>query len=104
MKVKVQAALNILLVFIIVFVFVASAGCFYPKAERAPGELVSDIQYEIVNDTSVVGKSDNRQWIYVNCNYWAGCFMRCDGASNKCKQLAKDSKFSILSVFMSVFR
>ena len=61
------------------------------------GELVSDINYEIVDETTVVEKKDNgRQWIYVGCDYWAGCFMRCDGASNQCKQLAKDSKFSIL--------
>ena len=104
MKVKVQAAVNILLMSIIAVASMSSAGCFYPKAERAPGELVSDVNFKIFNETTVVEKSDNgRQWIYVDCDYWAGCFMRCDGASNQCKQLAKDSHFSILSVFMSVF-
>ena len=105
MKVKVQAAVNIFLMFVIVILLLASAGCFYPKAERASGELVSDINYMIIDETTVIPDSDvNRQWIYVDCDYWAGCFMRCDGSSKKCNQLAKDSKFSILSVFMSVFR
>ena len=104
MKVKVQAAVNILLMSVIAVASMSSAGCFYPKAERGPGELVSDINFKIIDETTVVEKSDNgRQWIYVDCDYWAGCFMRCDGASNQCKQLAKDSHFSILSVFMSVF-
>ena len=104
MKVKVQVAMSILLVVAISVILVGSTGCFYPKAERAPGELVSDVNYEIVDETTVVTKSDNgRQWIYVDCEYWAGCFMRCDGASSQCKQLAKDSKFSILSIFMNVF-
>ena len=106
MKEKVHAFMRVLLINVLMIFLTASVGCFYPKAERAPGELVSDVNYEIVDETAVVGKNDNanRQWIYVDCEYWAGCFMRCDGASNQCKQLAKDSKFSILSVFMSVFR
>jgi len=105
MKVKAQQAVNVLLMFTIAVVLVASVGCFYPKAERAPGELVSNINYKIVDETTVVEESQNgRQWIYVDCDYWAGCFMRCDGASNQCKQLAQDSNFSILSVFMSVFK
>ena len=104
MKVKIQVAVNILLMCVVAVAFVSSVGCFYPKAERGPGELVSDINFKIIDETTVVEKSDNgRQWIYVDCDYWAGCFMRCDGASNQCKQLAKDSHFSILSVFMSVF-
>ena len=105
MKVKAQQAVNVLLMFTIAVVLVASVGCFYPKAERAPGELVSDVNYEIVNETTVVAESDNgRQWIYIDCNYWAGCFMRCDGSSSQCNQLAKDSNFSILSIFVSMFK
>ena len=105
MKVKALEVANTLLMFAITVALVGSAGCYYPKAERAPGELVSDVEYKIVDETTVVLETNNgRQWIYVDCDYWAGCFMRCDGASNQCRQLAKDSKFSILSVFMSVFR
>jgi hypothetical protein len=104
MKSKSHAWSDIFLKLTILITLLGSIGCFYPKAERAPGELVSDVAYEIVDETTVVEKSDtSRQWIYVDCKYWAGCFMRCDGESTQCKQLAKDSNFSILSVFMSVF-
>ena len=106
MKEKVHVFVRVLLIFVLMIFLMASMGCFfYPKAERAPGELVSDVNFEIIDETTVVGKHDNggRQWIYVDCDYWAGCFMRCDGASSQCKQLAKDSKFSILSIFMNVF-
>ena len=105
MKVKGKLVLDFSLMLTVMTVLVASAGCFYPKAERAPGELVSNVEYKIDNETIVIpDNGDVRQWIYVNCDYWAGCFMRCDGSSKKCSQLAKDSNFSILSVFMSVFR
>ena len=104
MKEKVHAFFKVLLIFVLMTFLTASVGCFYPKAERAPGELVSDIQYKIIDETTVVGENDrSRQWIYVDCAYWAGCFMRCDGTSNQCKQLAKDSHFSILSVFRNIF-
>ena len=105
MKVNAQEVANVLLMVAIVVVLVGSTGClFYPKAERVSGELVSDVSYEIVDETTVIEADGNgRQWIYVDCDYWAGCFMRCDGASSQCKQLAKDSKFSILSIFMNVF-
>ena len=102
MKIKVQTAGNFILT--VAFAFVLGAGCYYPKAERVPGELVSDVNYKIVDETAVVDNGDNaRQWIYVDCDHWAGCFMRCDGESNQCKQLAKDSNFSIVSIFKSVF-
>ena len=102
MKTKVQTVWNFILITALVIAF--STGCFYPKAERVSGELVSNVNYTIVDETTVVENVDNsRQWIYVDCDYWAGCFMRCDGASNQCTQLARDSKLSILSIFMSVF-
>jgi len=105
MKVKGKLVLDFSIILAVMAVLVASAGCFYPKAERVSGELVSDVIYKIDHETIVLQEDvDSRQWIYVDCDYWAGCFMRCDGSSKKCSQLAKDSNFSILSVFMSVFR
>ena len=59
MKVKVQAAVNILLMSIIAVASMSSAGCFYPKAERGPGELVSDINFKIIDETTIVGKIGN---------------------------------------------
>ena len=104
MKIKVRTVEVVLLMIAIAAVLMASVGCFYPKAERAPGELVSSINYHIDNETTVIEEDSNgRQWIYVGCDYWAGCFMRCDGSSKRCSQLAKDSKFSILSVFKNIF-
>ena len=103
MNKKFSLAVNVLLKFAIALALLMNTGCFYPKAERVSGELVSDVQYQIIDETTVVEDNDSRQWIYIDCDYWAGCFMRCDGASTQCKQLAKDSNFSILSIFQSVF-
>ena len=53
MKVRALEVANILLMFAITIVLVGSAGCFYPKAERVEGELVSDVEYTIVDCVSV---------------------------------------------------
>ena len=48
MKSKSHAWSDIFLKLTILITLLGSIGCFYPKAERAPGELVSDVAYEIV--------------------------------------------------------
>lgn len=36
-----------------------------------------------------------KHWLYVRCNHWSGCYMRCQGEINSCKKVAKDSKFEV---------
>ena len=116
MKEKTGFAVNFLLVFIIVFVFTGISGCgkpgsalnWYPKAERLEGKMNSNVPHEIVldkidlNDTVQIKGEDthsiSRWWIDVECDYWAGCFMRCDGSKQQCRKLAEDSNFTVNSI------
>ncbi|HAX45212.1 MAG TPA: hypothetical protein DCX78_00075 [Nitrospina sp.] len=100
MKVKTPVITDMFLLIAILVVLLASSGCLYPKAEKVPGSMVSDIVYEVVDDTAVVEERrlSSRWWVNVDCDYWAGCFMRCDGSEKQCRQLAQDAQFKIISV------
>ena len=119
MKEKIYGAKNILLMFAILITFAVTISCSksanyyvkkidnfvdrgYPKPERISGTLVSDIEHEIVDGTAVIEDTDkhssSRWWVDVKCDYWASCFMRCDGPKQQCRKLAEDSNFTVNSI------
>lgn len=100
MKVKTPAVTNILLLFAILVVLFAASGCLYPKAETLPGTMTSNVDYEVVDDTAVIEerRMSGRWWVNVECDYWAGCFMRCDGSEQQCRQLANDAQLTVVSM------
>ena len=34
-------------------------------------------------------------WLYIRCNHWSGCYMRCQGEIKSCKKVARDSNFPV---------
>ena len=115
MKVKTSLINNILLMFSVLLIAVGISGCgkpgsytnWYPEAETLKGLKNSSVQHEIIKDkfdlnkTATIENKSNfdRRWhINVECDYWAGCFMRCDGPKKQCKQLAEDSSFTVNSI------
>ena len=51
-----------------------------------------------VNDkgtVEILGQKNitDMHWMYVECDYWSGCYMRCQGKIDSCKQVATDSKY-----------
>ena len=110
---------SVLVMLVIAVVFAGTTGCAksashyvkkiddfvdkgYPKAERIPGTLVSDIEHEVVDGTALIEDrakhSSSRWWVDVKCDYWASCFMRCDGSKEQCRKLAQDSNFTVNSI------
>ena len=119
MKEKIYGAKNILLIFAILISFAVTISCSksashyvkqiddfvdrgYPKAERVIGTLTSDINHEVVDGTAVIEErakhSSSRWWVDVKCDYWASCFMRCDGSKQQCRKLAEDSNLTVNSI------
>jgi len=116
MNKKVKVIMNILMMFVVVVIFTGTTGCgkpgsllnWYPKAERLEGKMTSNVDHEVVvdaidlNDTVRIKGEDNhsisRWWIDVECDYWASCFMRCDGSKKQCRKLAEDSDFTVNSI------
>ena len=118
MKEKICVPKSVLVMLVIAVVFAGTTGCTksayyikqiddfidkgYPKAERISGKLVSDIEHEVVDGTAVIEDrekySSSRWWVDVECDYWAGCFMRCDGTKQQCRKLAEDANFTVNSI------
>ena len=40
-------------------------------------------------------KAQPKHWLYIRCNHWSGCYMRCQGEIKSCKKVAKDSEFLV---------
>ena len=116
MNKKVSLIKNLLMMFVVVVVFAGTTGCgkpgsvlnWYPKAERLEGKMTSNVDHEIIldsidlNDTVLIKGVDkhsiSRWWIDVECDYWASCFMRCDGSKQQCRKLAEDSNLTVNSI------
>ena len=53
------------------------------------GSAPSEPQYKVVDDTVVVTEKTDPMihWIFVKCDYWAGCYVRCEGSKNHCRKV-----------------
>lgn len=38
-------------------------------------------------------------WLYVECDHWSGCYMRCQGKINSCKKVATDSGLEVHYIY-----
>ena len=38
-------------------------------------------------------------WLYVECDHWSGCYMRCQGKVQSCKKVATDYKLDVDHIF-----
>ena len=116
MKEETCIAKSILTMVVILVILVGTISCgkpgsvlnWYPKAERVGGKITSTVDHEIIidkfdfNDTAQIQGGDKgstrRWWVAVECDYWASCFMRCDGSIKQCRKLAEDSNLKVISV------
>ncbi|PIQ96657.1 MAG: hypothetical protein COV67_08430 [Nitrospinae bacterium CG11_big_fil_rev_8_21_14_0_20_56_8] len=69
------------------------AGSWIKPVSTFAGEMQDVPKYEIVDDTVIVKGGDETKrmvnWIFVKCDYWAGCFMRCEGNLKDCRKVSK---------------
>ena len=40
-------------------------------------------------------KTEPKHWLYIRCDHWSGCYMRCQGEIKSCKKVATDSDFKV---------
>ena len=77
------------------FTSCASNHAAVPKAFPGSPEI-----FNVNNEGTVEVKIDNLKnqpihWVFVNCNHWSGCYMRCQGPAKTCKSIAKKSGLKI---------
>tara|TARA_B100000686_G_C15856052_1_gene509556 strand:- start:161 stop:469 length:309 start_codon:yes stop_codon:yes gene_type:complete len=80
---------------LVLFTSCASNHAAIPKAFPGSPEI-----FNVNNEGTVEVKVDNltnqpMHWVFVNCNHWSGCYMRCQGPAKTCKSIAKKSGLKI---------
>ena len=80
---------------LLIFTSCASNHAAVPKAFPGSPEI-----FKVNNKGTVEVKVDDIKnqpihWVFVNCNHWSGCYMRCQGPAKTCKSIAKKSGLKI---------
>ena len=66
-----------------------------------PKTLQEMVKTYTVNDkgtVEILGQDmtiEPMHWLYVKCDHWSGCYMRCQGKVKSCKKVATDSKLEV---------
>jgi hypothetical protein len=76
----------------------ASNGAVVAKAFPGSAEI-----FKVTDEGTVEVKGDDMKdqsvhWVFVECDYWSGCYMRCQGPIKTCKNIAKKSGLDIVYV------
>ena len=79
--------------------YLSSCGVILIKS----GDSIGSVNYKVTggaNDEKTVEiingkKSKFSHWLYLNCDYIFGCYMRCEGPINSCMKVATLGKFDM---------
>ena len=76
----------------------ASNGTVVAKAFPGSAEI-----FKVTDEGTVEVKGDDMKdqsvhWVFVECDYWSGCYMRCQGPIKTCKGIATKSDLDIAYV------
>lgn len=62
-----------------------------------------DKGYTIVEGSVVINNTIpddmKRHWVFIKCDHWAGCYMRCIGKLNACEKLAQKVAWEEIYLF-----
>ena len=76
----------------------ASNGTMVAKAFPGSAEIFKVSDDGTVEVKGYDLKDQPMHWVFVRCDYWSGCYMRCQGPAKTCKSIAtkSDLKFSYI--------
>ena len=70
-----------------------------------PKTLQEMVKTYTVNDkgtVEILGQdmtTEPMHWLYVECDHWSGCYMRCQGKVKSCKKVVIDNKLDVDYIF-----
>ncbi|MBC8288388.1 MAG: hypothetical protein H8E42_13020 [Nitrospinae bacterium] len=70
-----------------------------------PNTVLGAVKTYSVNDkgtVKILGQdmmTEPTHWLYVECEHWSGCYMRCQGQIKSCKKVATDSQLDVDYIF-----
>ena len=76
----------------------ASHGTTVPKAFIGSAEIFQVDDTGTVKVTGYNLKNQPTHWAFVHCDYWSGCYMRCQGPKKICKSIAEKSDLKIINI------
>ena len=94
---KVMVLLKAILV-VLLLTSCASNGTTVPKAFPGSDEI---FQVNGIGTVEVKGynlKYQPTHWAFVGCDYWTGCYMRCQGPKKLCKSIAEKSGLKVINM------
>ena len=92
---------TLLLMFFAVF-FLTSCT---PNSIIVPNTLHGMVKTYTVNDegtVEILGQdmtTEPMHWLYIECDHWSGCYMRCQGKVKSCKKVVIDYKLDVDHIF-----
>ena len=96
MKIKIKL---ISMVFVILFLTSCASNGILSAADgilvsKNPGS-VKNFSVNEKGTVEILGQKriTEMHWIYVECDHWSGCYMRCQGKIDSCTQIAEDYKY-----------
>ena len=75
-----------------------SYGPAVPKAFSGSAEIFRVNSKGTVEVQGYNLKYQHTHWAFVRCDYWAGCYMRCQGPKKICKSIAEKSDLKVITV------
>jgi len=81
-----------------------SLGVFFVAPTMVLADNGSDAKgYSIVRGAVLINNTlpedMKRHWVYIKCEHWAGCYMRCIGRLNACENLAETVSWEEIYLF-----
>ena len=73
----------------------ASNGIVLPKTIQGAVKTYTVNQEGTVEILGQDLKAEPKHWLYIRCDHWSGCYMRCQGEISSCKKVAKDTEFLV---------
>jgi len=73
----------------------ASNGTVVPKSFSGSAEIFKVSDEGTVEVKGYDMKDQPSHWVFVRCNYWSGCYMRCQGPVKICKSIATKSDLDV---------
>jgi hypothetical protein len=76
-----------------------------PNSIILPKTLQGTVKSYTVNHKGTVEileqnmSTEPMHWLYVECDHWSGCYMRCQGKLKSCKKLVIDYKLDVDHIF-----
>ena len=99
---KKRMGLTLIVIAIFFLTSCASNSIILPKTLHALQGVVKTYTVNDKGTVEILGQdmtTEPMHWLYVECDHWSGCYMRCQGKVKSCKKVVIDYKLDVDHIF-----